>query len=114
MKKIIVLLCLGLIGCATVAKESKTPPRTTKSAKVAEVKVAEVNGMEMDSIIAVFSDAINRNPNYTGAYYNRAIAYFYKKEFEKSWRDVYVAQSLGCKFSDDFLNALKKASHREK
>ena len=107
MKKIILLLCLGLIGCATVAKESKTSPQITQ-------KPIAVNKMEMESIISVFSEAINKDPNYAGAYYNRAIAYFYKNDYEKAWRDVYVAEILGSKFSDDFLNSLKKASHREK
>ncbi|MFH0917725.1 MAG: tetratricopeptide repeat protein, partial [Candidatus Omnitrophota bacterium] len=69
---------------------------------------------EMDSIIAVFTEAINKDPNYAGAYYNRAIAYFYKNQYEQSWQDVYTAQVLGCNFSVDFINALKKASHREK
>ncbi len=110
MKKIIVLLCLCLTGCATVAKEPAPRHHRATAAK----KPVAVNGMEMDSIIAVFTDAINKDPNYAGAYYNRAIAYFYKEDYEKSWRDVYVAQSLGCKFSESFIVSLKKASHREK
>ncbi|HNW39082.1 MAG TPA: tetratricopeptide repeat protein [Candidatus Omnitrophota bacterium] len=109
MKKITLLLCLGLLGCATVAKESQTPPRTVQ----APVKPM-VNEIEMDSVISVFSEAINKDPNYAGAYYNRAIAYFYKKDYEKCWKDIYVAESLGYKFSDDFMGALKKASRREK
>jgi hypothetical protein len=104
MRRIIVFLCLGLIGCAT------TRPPVPPTAK----KPVAVNELEMDSIISVFTDAINKDPNYAGAYYNRAIAYYYKRDYEKSWRDVYVAQTLGTKFSDDFLNSLKKVSHREK
>jgi tetratricopeptide (TPR) repeat protein len=107
MKKIIVLLCLGLMGCATVARESKTSPQIIKKSTV-------VNGLEMDSIISVFSAAIKKNPNYAGAYYNRAIAYFYKNNYEQCWQDVHKAESLGCKFSADFIKSLKKASNREK
>jgi tetratricopeptide (TPR) repeat protein len=103
MKKIIVLLCLGLIGCATVSKESKT---------ISQPVV--VNEAEMDSVISVFSDAIKKTPNYAGAYYNRAVAYFYKKDYERCWQDVHKAESLGSEFSEDFMKSLKKASGREK
>ena len=107
MKKIILLLCLGLVGCATVAKESKTTPWIIAKPTLA-------NKMEMESVISVFTEAINNDPNYAGGYYNRAIAYFYKNNYEQCWRDVHVAETLGCEFSADFLNALKKASHRKK
>ncbi len=104
MRKIIVLLCLGLMGCTTIAKEN------TQIIK----KPAVTNELEMDSIISVFSEAIKKNPNYAGAYYNRAVAYFYKNNYELCWQDVYRAESLGCKFSADFLKSLKVASHRKK
>ena len=107
MNKIIVLLCLGLMGCITVTKESKTSPQAIK-------KSAIVSELEMNSIISVFSETIKKTPNYAGAYYNRAVAYFYKKNYEQCWQDVHMAESLGCKFSDDFLESLKKSSHREK
>jgi hypothetical protein len=106
MKKIILLLCLGFIGCATVTKESKTPPQVIR-------ELVAVNEIELDSVISVFSQAIKKNPGYSGAYYNRAVAYFYKKDYQKCWQDVRTAQSLGFTFSDDFLVSLKKASNRE-
>lgn len=107
MKKIIVLLCLGLMGCATVAKESKAPPLVIE-------KPTEISELEMDGIISVFSEAIKKTPNYAGGYYNRAIAYFYKNNYEQCWQDVHMAESLGCKFNPGFLESLKKASNREK
>ncbi|MDD5109490.1 MAG: tetratricopeptide repeat protein [Candidatus Omnitrophica bacterium] len=107
MKIIFMLFCLGLMGCATVAKESKTPPRIVE-------KTIVINEKEMDSIISVFSEAIKKTPNYAGAYYNRAIAYFYKKDYAKSWQDVHTAESLGYKFSADFIKSLKDASLRDK
>jgi hypothetical protein len=67
----------------------------------------------MDNVISVFSEAIKKNPQSSGAYYNRAIAYFYKKDYQRCWQDVQVAESLGCKFSLDFLNALEKVSPRK-
>ena len=107
MKKIIVLLCLGLIGCATVAKESKTPQQ-------AIVKPVATDEKELDSVISVFNEVIKKTPDYAGAYYNRAVAYFYKKDYEQCWRDVHKAESLDYSFSPDFIESLKKASGREK
>ncbi|MFH1190942.1 MAG: hypothetical protein V1670_01935 [Candidatus Omnitrophota bacterium] len=107
MKKIIVLLCLGLLGCATAGKENKTSP-------VIIEKPALVDETEINSIISVFSEAIKKAPNYGGAYYNRAVAYFYKKNYAQCWQDVHKAESLGSRFSADFMESLKKASHREK
>ncbi|MFA6357864.1 MAG: tetratricopeptide repeat protein [Candidatus Omnitrophota bacterium] len=105
MKTIIVFLCLGLIGCATVTKENKNC-QTIEKPKVIDV-------VEVDSAIAVFSKAIETNPNYSGAYYNRAIAYFHRKDYEKSWQDVHKAESLGLKFNPVFIEALGKASKGE-
>jgi len=106
MKKVILLLCLGLIGCAMLAKESGTLPRIIERPVVVEEA-------ELDGIISVFSEALEKNPNYTGAYYNRAIAYFYKKDYDQCWQDVHISELLGCRFTDKFLRALRKASERE-
>lgn len=114
MKKIIVLLCLGLIGCVTAAKESVAPPKIIEKRIPMIEKPTVVNEMELDSIISIFSEAIKKDPNYVGAYYNRAIAYFYKNNYEQCWQDVQMAESLGYRFSADFLKSLKKASRREK
>lgn len=89
-------------------------PKGSKSRSRIIGKPAPVNQAEMDSVISVFSEAIKNNPNYAGAYYNRAIAYFYKNNYEQCWQDVQMAESLGCRFSADFLKSLKKASRREK
>lgn len=98
MKMVLVLLCLGLIGCVTAAKETPAPPVLSE--------------MEMNNIISVFSETIKNNPNYAGAYYNRAIAYFYKNNYEQCWQDVHKAESLGLKFSAKFLASLRKSSGR--
>ncbi len=106
MKKIIVLLCLGLIGCATLDKEGDNLSQVVK-------KPITVNAAEMDSVISVFSKTVESNPNYAGAYYNRAIAYFYRNNYERCWQDVHKAESLGLKFKPDFIRVLKKVSKRE-
>ncbi len=61
-----------------------------------------------------FSKAIEINPRLTAAYYDRAIAYYSKGEYEKVWEDVYKAQSLGYQVPKKFLKALRKASGRER
>lgn len=50
----------------------------------------------------------------TQAYYNRAVSYFRKKEYDKAWEDVYKAQSLGMQLDPEFLKGLREASGREK
>jgi len=107
MKRIVILLCLGLLGCATAAKESKAPILVEKQPVV-------VDEAEMDNIISIFSKAIEKDSNYAGAYYNRAIAYFHKKNYDQCWQDVHKAESLGGKFNVEFMESLKKASQREK
>ena len=113
MKKILVLLCLGLIGCAATTKEGKTPlqamPKTITQANYVPFEENDINGM-----ISVFDEAIKDRPNFAGFYYNRGVAYFYKKDYDKSWQDVHKAESLGYKFNADFVESLKKASGREK
>jgi hypothetical protein len=69
------------------------------------------------NFIQAFSDfdkALQINPQYAEAYYNRAVAYFLQKEYDKSWQDIHKAEGLGKIVNLDFLNALKKASKREK
>jgi len=60
-------------GCATVST-IKVPPRvvTTKPAVVIDQK-------EIDSIIAVFSESIKKNPGYAGAYYTGRLPIFIRR-----------------------------------
>lgn len=67
-----------------------------------------------DDAIAQFNKVIHINPNRAEAYGNRAIAYYYKKEYAKSWDDVHKTEGLGLNMMPEFLEALKKASGREK
>jgi hypothetical protein len=48
------------------------------------------------------------------AYYNRGRSYYYKKEYDKSWKDINKAQELGRKIPAEFLDDLRKASGKEK
>ncbi len=113
MKRIIVFLCLGIIGCTTVQTAEK-PKITLEANSIADTKPIPIDQKEIEEIIVVFSEAIQKNPNYAGGYSNRGLAYFHKNDYDKSWQDVHKAESLGCKFSANFLESLKKVSGREK
>jgi len=113
MRIIIILFCLWLIGCCA------TEHRISYQAKKTTPKADRIymNQQELDTSITIFSEAIKKNPNYAGAYYNRAVAYFYKKDYDKSWADVHTAERLGIEVNQRFLklvDKLKKASGRER
>lgn len=59
--------------------------------------------------IIKYSKMIDINPGYAKAYYNRAVAYFTRQEYGKSWRDAVKAKELGYAVEADFLEKLKKA-----
>ena len=99
MRTILVLLCLGLIGCATAVKEAPVAPVFSET--------------EIDKIISTFDQTIKNNPGYAGAYYNRAIAHFYRNNYEQCWQDVHKAELLGLKFNANFLASLRKSSGRQ-
>ena len=106
MRKIIILLCLGLMGCATVPKENKL---SSRPAGKMECKAAvKTDQKDLDKIIAMFSEVIKDNPNYAGAYYNRGMAYFYKHEYDKSLHDILKAEALGVAVDQEFIDLIKK------
>ena len=115
MKITIILFCLGLIGCTTVSRENRIPSQAKKTA--GNANFISMDQKELDSSISIFSAAINKNRNHAGTYYNRALAYFYKKDYDKSWKDIHEAKRLGIEVNQRFLelvDKLKKASGREK
>jgi len=66
---------------------------------------------QSDRAISDFDKAIEINPKLAKAYNNRAVFYlFYEKEYEKAWRDVRKAQSLGYQVHPEFLRRLHEAS----
>ena len=106
MRKAIIFLVLVLIGCASTGKE----PLAQKSVD----KKYCIENSELDSAISSFTQAIKNNPNYGGAYWNLAKAYFHKKDYNKSWENLYKAESLCYKFDPAFKESLIKASGRKK
>jgi tetratricopeptide (TPR) repeat protein len=64
--------------------------------------------------IADSSKALELHPRYIAARADRAMAYYYKGEYNKAWEDVRIGQRMGIRFPPDFLEALRQASGREK
>ena len=67
-----------------------------------------------DLAIADFNKVLELDPRYAGAYNNRAISYYFKKEYDRAWEDVHKAQSLGMEIHPGFIEALRKASGRQR
>jgi tetratricopeptide (TPR) repeat protein len=68
---------------------------------------------QYDQAITDYNKAIEIDPRFATAYYNRGRSYYLKNEYEKSWEDVNKAQELGYKVPADFLDDLRKASGRQ-
>jgi Tfp pilus assembly protein PilF len=101
---LVLILALALTGCSTCAKKASVPPSGNKGV------VKTVRQDDLNNAIMVFTKEIANNPRNAGAYYNRAKAYYLKKEYAESWKDVRKAESLGFKIDEKFLAKLKKAS----
>ena len=68
---------------------------------------------QYDQAILDFNKALEINPGYADAYYNRGIVYYSKKEYAKSWDDIKKAQGLGGQVPPEFLEDLRKALGRQ-
>lgn len=68
----------------------------------------------LEEAVRGYNRAIELNPDYAQAYNNRAIVYYFQKEYALAWQDVHRAEALGFIPNADFMKQLKKASEREK
>lgn len=68
---------------------------------------------QYEQAISDFNKALEINPKYADAYYNRGYTYYLKEEYEKSWEDINKAQDLGFKVPPKFLDDLRKASGKQ-
>jgi len=60
-----------------------------------------------------FNKALETNPRDAMVYVIRGTAYYFQKEYEKSWKDVEKAEYLGYRIDPEFLDDLRKASGRK-
>lgn len=65
-----------------------------------------------DEAIAYYNQALREKPFFPSAYVGRAMAFYYKGQYDYAWQDVRQAQSLGREIDPKFLKDLKKASGR--
>jgi len=73
-----------------------------------------VQKREFDKAISDCNKAVEINPEFSTAYHNRAAAYFLKGDYDEAWEDVHKAESLGDHIHPALLNALRKASGRQR
>jgi tetratricopeptide (TPR) repeat protein len=71
-----------------------------------------MNKGELDKSIAEYDKALFIDPTYATAYNNRAIAYYRKKEFQKSHDDIVRARSLGYRIDPQLLRAIDTAAEQ--
>lgn len=69
---------------------------------------------ELVKSLSDYSKAIEISPDNAKAYGNRGVVYYDMKEYDKAWADVHKAESLGFTLNFGFIDALKKASGRDK
>ncbi len=69
---------------------------------------------DYDKAIMDYSKAIELEPNNDEFYFGRALCYYYKKDYSKTWDDIHKAEQLGFNAPPGFLEELKRASGRDK
>ena len=87
--------------------------RETKEGKKINLSPFVVVG-EYDRAIFDYGKAVEINPGYALADYNRANAYYQKGDYDRAWEDVHKAQSLGYPVSPGFLKTLRETTGRER
>jgi tetratricopeptide (TPR) repeat protein len=68
------------------------------------------NKEDFEKAIREYGLAIDSDPGYSLAYYNRAVARYSKQDYAGAWQDIRVAQSLGYDPHPVFLEQLKEDS----
>ncbi|HLG30957.1 MAG TPA: tetratricopeptide repeat protein [Candidatus Brocadiales bacterium] len=66
------------------------------------------------AVQSVVGETKVEEPSDAEAYNNRAVAYYYKGEYDKAREDVHKAQDLGYHVNPGSLDALRKASGRQR
>lgn len=66
-----------------------------------------------DDAIKEYSKAVDLNPKMGEAYHMRAVAYFAKFDYIRSWKDAAKAKELGVAMDQTFLSQLREESPKE-
>lgn len=65
---------------------------------------------DLDRALADYNQAIKLDPNNGQFYWGRALVYYYKKDYENTWADIYKAKLFGFQVPPAFLSELRKVS----
>jgi tetratricopeptide (TPR) repeat protein len=65
---------------------------------------------EFDQAILLLTKSLQTNPEYAEAYISRGRGYYFRGEYDKSRKDIKMAQDLGYKIPAEFLDDLRRAS----
>ena len=68
---------------------------------------------QYDQEVSDYTKALQINPKEGTVYIFRAYAYYFQKDYEKSWKDIEKAQYLGHRIDPEFLDDLRKVSGRK-
>jgi len=111
------LLISSLIGCKSLQSKSDTEEKIKREKLTIITQEKQISyenrnlthqdKEKLKGTIPIFTEAIKSNPGHFGAYYNRAIAYFFLQEYDRSWEDACKAQMLGANFNPEFIKALQ-------
>jgi tetratricopeptide (TPR) repeat protein len=69
---------------------------------------------EFEQAILLLSKSLEINPEYAEAYVTRGRSYYFREEYDKSWKDIKKAQDLGYTIPVEFLDDLRRAPGRNK
>jgi len=69
---------------------------------------------KVDEAIADLNRAADINPKDYRIFYNRAISYFYKQDYDKSWDDLHTIDALGVTVPPQLRQELIRASGRDR
>jgi tetratricopeptide (TPR) repeat protein len=96
-----VTVCLFLAGCGQWSSESADNEPVPRADRY-------------DRAISEFDSQLESNPYNARAYYERALVYYNKGEYDKAWQDVRRAQSLGYEVPAEFLKLLSETSQENR
>ena len=108
------------MGAANPLAAARRTADIARELRLGPLRIAAVLGDDVlpavragDRAIADFTQALTLNPNYAQAYYHRAVAALFQKDYTKAWADVKRFQQAGGKPDPQFLRDLRKASGRQ-
>lgn len=89
------------------------PYSVTVSIPLSNLGAMNSRADDFEETLLKCSKAIETDPTDSAAYGQRAILYFLRQDYTKSWEDVHKAELLGYKFKSVFLEDLKESSNRK-